>query len=323
MTVIYWGNSSAKTCMYGTDLTYLADDYVVFKNEMLPSSTTIHEWTSKANYQVERLPLQLPILKEGCFYQLDWKMETVPENTAYFTIDCFDYSNRLIDTIICSGNHRTFLYPERAYYYKVKLVSAGCRELVFHQFSLSENGEMSSVTCSVSPLLYEEVGQKELNVLFRENIYDSPESLGEILKQVGNIRVITSVFKDARLYMDEDCRLTVESLLDKAFQEKRRVRLIGYGPISNIAALFYQKYYPEARAYITRDFLSPDFYREQYEAYCQKEWLFDSMTEDRRDNQVVYYGQEVQHPIFIRLLDKKRELVGLTTYLLGEEKKEC
>ena len=70
---IYWGElrglSAASTMidftyLYGTTLFIHSPSHVFFENKLMASGQTIHEWSSKWNYQRDRQVPALPLLKK-------------------------------------------------------------------------------------------------------------------------------------------------------------------------------------------------------------------------------------------------------------------
>ena len=68
---IYWKFDNANTYLYGTTIEQRNTD-VYFSNQRMPSSFVIHSWTSRTNYQADRISPQLPLLKKNHTFTTDF-----------------------------------------------------------------------------------------------------------------------------------------------------------------------------------------------------------------------------------------------------------
>ena len=133
---IYWKFDNANTYLYGTSIEQRNTD-VYFSNQRMPSSFVIHSWTSRTNYQADRISPQLPLLKKNHTYSLRWQITSIPEKSYYFEIIFFDRFGHEIQHEILRET-KEFVYPENAYSYQIALMNAGNTELHFSYLEIEE-----------------------------------------------------------------------------------------------------------------------------------------------------------------------------------------
>lgn len=86
--VIYWQHNIGDNYLYGSKISYVNTDQVVFENNLMASGTKIHTWHAAGNYQSEHGIVPLPELTPGVTYQLTYDAQIFPEKHLY--IECRD-----------------------------------------------------------------------------------------------------------------------------------------------------------------------------------------------------------------------------------------
>jgi accessory secretory protein Asp3 len=138
----YWGNTNSQTFLYGTDLIREAMDHVHFVNYRMPAGTTIHEWYSYTDYQLNRDIPMLPFLYVNGTYRIEPDIKSIPEDTYMLEVLLYDRFEQLEEKRILYPPDYSFYYDCDSYfYYTIRLINAGCDELVFHSFKLIEVSE--------------------------------------------------------------------------------------------------------------------------------------------------------------------------------------
>jgi accessory secretory protein Asp3 len=134
----YWGLNNAQTFMYGSEMTQNTVASMNFVNPLMPAGTTIHEWYSYTNYQLNRdIPI-LPFLYAGRTYRIEPDIKTRPDNTFALELLVFDRSEQMISAQVLYSPDYSFVYPSDSFYYTLRLINAGCDELQFNHFKLIE-----------------------------------------------------------------------------------------------------------------------------------------------------------------------------------------
>lgn len=128
---IYWGNLSTTSYFFGTTVKKLQHHSVLFENVMIPSSQVIKEWSSNYNFQGSRRSPELPLLKRNQLYTLVSQVTVIPEKTIFFEIIFKNRYGEKIGNAISKDGNLDFMYPNDAYSYTVRLMSAGLEELRF------------------------------------------------------------------------------------------------------------------------------------------------------------------------------------------------
>lgn len=257
----YWDIQSVSQYLYGSSVKLLDGGHVLYENQFMPSGTVIHEWHSQANYQAMRNTNQLPELKRGQNYIFGSYIETLPENSTYIKIEFKDARDEEISNQIIKQDERlSVCIPDDTHHYKIQLASSGCHRFLFEGIYIAEEG-VADYTVDrywISDLLYKDVEKDTVYVCFTEpDLNRTGYILENVRKHFSNLLIVNSSYKEALLYMEKDFHETllrrIESLSQEYFFEK--VVFVGYGAISNIAALLYSKQFENSYALVTDKFL--------------------------------------------------------------------
>ena len=79
----------------------------------------------------------LPLLKRGDSYSLDICMSSDPSHNVMVEIVFQDRFGVTVKRQMTTDRTLSFVYPEHAYSYQVRLLSAGMQEFTFHYFTIT------------------------------------------------------------------------------------------------------------------------------------------------------------------------------------------
>ena len=264
----YWDMQSVSQYLYGSSVRVLEDGRVLYENQFMPSGTVIHEWYSKANYQDLRNTSQLPDLKRGEKYVIGSYLETLPENSTYLKVIFMDSADEEIFSHSVKPEETASVYvPTDTHHYKIQLVSGGCQRFLFEGIYIAQEG-VAYYTVNrywISDLLHKNNEKNIIYVCFTEPEFNRTGFVPErVQEHFPNLVMVNSSYKSSLLYMEKEffgiLLEKIESLSRQYSFEK--VAFIGYGPISNIAALFYSKQFLTSYALVTDSFLAElDYHR--------------------------------------------------------------
>ena len=105
---IYWGDTVLADYLWGSTIQVTAQGSVQFQNPLMPSGQVLKTWHSQTNFGATRQIPSLPLLKREQDYEL----------------------------VITAEGRLPFTYPDQAYAYEVRLLSAGLQEFTFHYFTI-------------------------------------------------------------------------------------------------------------------------------------------------------------------------------------------
>lgn len=128
---IYWDSVSGASYLYGSQISFLSNKRIFFKNPRMASGTVLQEWHSKVNYQASRTTAQLPLLFPNKTYKVVAQVATVPENRLYYRISFFNRQEEEIEFVVHKTGEGEFICPEGTFYYNIQLISAGCEKVSF------------------------------------------------------------------------------------------------------------------------------------------------------------------------------------------------
>ncbi|MFR4720239.1 MAG: accessory Sec system protein Asp3 [Streptococcus sp.] len=99
-------------------------------------------WSSAENlafadkfWRTRQIP-SLPLLKREQDYELVITMEATPTHTVMVEIIFRDRFGELVGRRVTAEGRLQFTYPDQAYAYEVRLLSAGLQEFTFHYFTI-------------------------------------------------------------------------------------------------------------------------------------------------------------------------------------------
>lgn len=261
---IYWGNGTANSFLFGTEFRHVGRS-VSFKNRMIPPGKSLKTWLSKTNYQSDRISPSLPLLKKGATYSIKLSAEMYPKNSIYIKISFIDRFGKEISTKILKQIESEFRYPTEAYSYSISLINAGCEELQFDSIVIYDEDESNefnedwdpSVTHYIeNPTSHSDV----LHVVFMEdNTLPLSDDERRAIEQWDKILLVGDSTAIDTYYLLPEFISYLDGIVNSLSYKK--LYFIGYGPISNFAALYYNYLYNDSTAYISTNLYSATTYQ--------------------------------------------------------------
>jgi len=135
---IYWNEYSSDTYLYGSEISFVAKDNVVFKNSLLPPGAVIKKWHSKTNVQRDKVEPSLPMIDGESAYHIKTDIE-VPKGEAYLVqLLFYDRFGNEAGSVFVRDREMDFKCPLKTYSYSIHLVNAGMTELTYHSIVIKE-----------------------------------------------------------------------------------------------------------------------------------------------------------------------------------------
>lgn len=134
---LYWGPISSADYLWGSVIERLAEDQIQFMNPLMPSGQVLKTWKSLTSYGEDRMAPSLPLLQRGQTYVVEVQMTSWPAHTVMLEVVCQDRFGKIVDRQVSAEGQVKFVYPEQAYSYQVRLLSAGMQEFTFHHITIS------------------------------------------------------------------------------------------------------------------------------------------------------------------------------------------
>ena len=133
---IYWGDLVLADYLWGSTIQATAQGSVQFQNSLMPSGQVLKTWYSQTNFGKNRQIPSLPLLKREQEYELVITMEATPSHTVMVEIIFKDRFGEVVGRRVTGEGRLSFIYPDQAYAYEVRLLSAGLQEFPFHYFTI-------------------------------------------------------------------------------------------------------------------------------------------------------------------------------------------
>lgn len=133
---IYWGDLVLADYLWGSTIQATAQGSVQFQNPLMPSGQVLKTWHSQTNFGKNRQIPSLPLLKREQGYELAIKIEANPVHTVMVEIIFKDRFGEIVGRRVTAEGRLSFTYPDQAYAYEVRLLSAGLQEFTFHYFTI-------------------------------------------------------------------------------------------------------------------------------------------------------------------------------------------
>lgn len=135
---IYWNDYVSDTYLYGSEVVFHSKNNVEYKNYMMPPGTVIRKWSSRTNFQEDKIEPALPIIDGEVDYVLDANIEVDDVHSIIIKLVFFDRYNEEVGSVIVSDLHGQFRCPLSTYSYELRLINGGAAEFVFHSMTLKE-----------------------------------------------------------------------------------------------------------------------------------------------------------------------------------------
>lgn len=133
---IYWGDLVLADYLWGSTIQATAQGSVQFQNPLMPSGQVLKTWHSQTNFGATRQIPSLPLLKREQGYELAIEIEANPTHTVMVEIVFKDRFGEVVGRRVTAEGRLSFTYPDQAYAYEVRLLSAGLQEFTFHYFTI-------------------------------------------------------------------------------------------------------------------------------------------------------------------------------------------
>lgn len=269
---LFWNSDSSIQYLHGSKVAIWPDKSVLFENSLLPSGTTILEWGVQQAGE-EGILSPLPILDRETPYLVSAHFSSIPAQTAYLKLECYDkFDQQLSYQIIRSEETQSIVLPAKTDYYHFKLISSGCATIQFEHIAIASEHSQKSVSnhYTIDTNLSTHAEDNSLSIYFTE-----PERNGKYILEAEELHfpnkiIVSSNYNYHQLYLN---RHFVQELQDSIAQIQEQNGLtdlifIGYGPVSNMAALFFKELYTtSAYAVISDDFWKEEKYYRMIEKY--------------------------------------------------------
>lgn len=286
---IYWEDDADETYLYGSRLAFEGRQ-VSFANRLMPAGTSLKRWKSKTNFQADRSQPSLPLLHQGKTYQLTLLAQAQPADTLFLKVSFFDILGQLISVTLLRDDDRQFTFPEEAFSYQIELVNGGCHSFEFDALVLSDQEQ---VRLDIQPEIYYRQGGDRLHVIFLEDPFQPSQQSHPILPEIGDVFLVADTKALAHHYMETDFSRELEAKLAEASQAYDQLVFIGYGPIGNLAALYYHERWAKSQAFVTDERLSLHDYDLALESIgsLSQDSIKSLLEQARIDQTVTIYDQ--------------------------------
>lgn len=137
---VYWNEYTSNTYTYGSKIKFISKQAVKYENSLMPPGTVINSWSSRTNFQGNRIEPSLPIIDgEGAYHiSVDMDLEEGSEEDILLRIICYDRYDEKAESIILRGRHNYFKPSLQTYSYQIELINGGIHKFVFHSIILKE-----------------------------------------------------------------------------------------------------------------------------------------------------------------------------------------
>ncbi|KAA9298699.1 MULTISPECIES: accessory Sec system protein Asp3 [Aerococcus] len=250
---IRWGQTKSEDYAYGSQIIWKNPDHIQFKNTLMPSGERITSWSSRSVFQMTKDSARLPLLTRGKSYQLLFQGETVPERTIFFKVSFFDFYGELIEDYYLNTPSDYFTVPDTYNYYEIAMHHGGCVSFDFNQITIVPYEEERSKETGKQYWIH---SKTKSNYLVFDELGNGPQ-VSSLWRSSSQFTYMSSTLTNAHLYLREEAH----QLIDQIFSKNPHLIFVGYGPISNLAALYHAERLG-VKAYITEDVLTERAYND-------------------------------------------------------------
>lgn len=315
--VVTWEYEADSSFLFGSEIEYIASDKVKFRNRLLPPGEIIKIWKSKLNYQVGKVGNILPILTPEKKYWICLNIHTKKKNSILLKIEFYNRFDEVISYKIIQ-NSGEFIYPDNCLYYNLILMNNGVEEFVFNNIIISESNFIEDIQgYHISSLRNNSHDSTALTIIFSEPIVReiaTPEAAS--IRHINDTIIISSSLNEAHLYLEEKLKEYLLNTIEKIKKEYEvnRIRFIGYGPISNFAAVFYTQIIENSYGVVTDEWHSEKYYNsliEKYDLFSFAE-LHNSKAQKIDSSKIIV--KEVREDIensFSKIIDRSNILINI------------
>lgn len=315
---IKWPQGAPPSYLHGSYVSFIGNK-VVFDNALMSPGFSLMSWTSRTNYQANRIQPSLPLLERGRFYQLDLQAVVKPANSLYVKVTYFDRLGQEIGVDVLKEQSWIFQYPITAFYYTLELLNAGCEYLAFDQILLFESLAEQKLAVDVTDLsIYFPKVSGPLHVLFLEPATRTAQDLPlSLLEELGNVILVGDRTAMTSSYLARDFEKKLSDYLwfyhDKHPSE---LHFIAYGRVGALAALHYGAKHG-GQTYLDQPLVDQETYRKTLVAKGRVEASVLSAIFDRLAyaTTVTYYTDskaQAEFPLISSCFDRAYRLVNLS-----------
>ncbi|KAA9234415.1 accessory Sec system protein Asp3 [Aerococcus mictus] len=250
---IRWGQTKGEDYAYGSQISWKSPDHVHFKNKLMPSGERITSWSSRSAFQMTKESAKLPLLMRGRSYQILFHGQSYPERSVFFKVSFFDYYGEAIEECYLRHASDYFTVPDTYNYYEISMQHGGCEAIDFSQMRIVPYSEKLAQTDAKPYWIH---STSASNYLIFDELGNGPQ-VSSLAKTSANFTYMTSTLTNGHLYL----RKSAQKLIDQAFNNNPHLIFVGYGPISNLAAL-YHAHRLGTWAFISEDVLTESAYND-------------------------------------------------------------
>jgi accessory Sec system protein Asp3 len=173
--LIKWAFNTDQTYNFGSKIQFYRGK-VMFHNPKMSPGAPLHTWHSLINYQKDYKTSDLPLLEEGCEYELTAMLKATPAESIHLQLEFFDAQDQLIENQFITSLSGRFTTPKALDHYTISLVNLNNRELEFSHLILRPLECKVSIEMHNGPfkiVMLWEANQrhfKELNVAIRPKV---------------------------------------------------------------------------------------------------------------------------------------------------------
>jgi accessory secretory protein Asp3 len=256
---IYWTPETELLELQGAIVDFKAIDQVYYENKWLPSGQVVARWSSKRRYEVTQKLADLPILARGQFYELERHITNSDKMFGLLSLTFYDRYQRRLKVYSQDKDSLAFEVPDDYDYYEVELVTAGAEYIVFHDFVIRpqiENGRLIAddeyqafETGEQLHLFFQEpkvISSSTLRVIFSEPNRNTVAFPIKALKKtnqgvlfIADGRPFGGFFRNQVLASEYEAVMIQQIESARAAVKATTIELVGYGPISSYAAVYY------------------------------------------------------------------------------------
>ncbi len=137
---IKWKEQLAESYAYGSEITFLEDGSIRYKNPLMPPGTVVHKWFSKTVYQGHRIEPTLPLIDGESPYMLVTGIDNNSPDSGdlMLRIVFYDRYDEVADSMIIREKKAIFRPSIRTYSYTIELINGGNADFTFRSLVLRE-----------------------------------------------------------------------------------------------------------------------------------------------------------------------------------------
>lgn len=138
--IVHWNEYTSNSYTYGSKIKFLDNQRVSFENSLMPPGKVINGWSSRTNFQAQRIEPALPIIDGEAVYHITVNMEFEEsrEEDIMIRIIYYDRYDEKVESIILRGKSNYFKPSIQTHSYKIELLNGGIHKFVFDSIIMRE-----------------------------------------------------------------------------------------------------------------------------------------------------------------------------------------